>query len=264
MIDIVIPTINLKYTDICLKSLRKRTKRRDYRLILVADQATPADHQYLDSVDADVKVFNDGFQAGVSRVWNQGLKHMKNDYILIANNDILFHDDWCSKLESYATQHPEIGCLSAWSHWIGEVPLTVEGEDNCNSQLLQYSDSHQEVTQPGMQGCFFMLKKEVVEKVGEFDEVNFIKFCWEDCDFLVRMRKAGFKDVIWHGAPLYHWGARTTTSKEHNGNVDSWTTSMANRVRYYQKWGISDQLNKQWSVNSSMLYIENREVQYPA
>lgn len=256
MIDIVIPTINLKYTDICLKSLRKRTKREDYRLILVHDQATQEDHDYIDKVDADVKIYNDIFQAGVSKVWNQGLAHIKNDYVLIANNDILFFDGWLSKLEKYAREHQEIGMLSAWSHWIGEIPLTDDGEEKANHQLKDYSDKNEDKLQLGMQGCFFLLRKDVIEKVGNFDE-RFFPYCWEDGDYCRRVRMAGYQAQVWHGCSLYHWGGRTVGDPKFAPN--SHNNTMINRVKYYEKWGILDQINKTWMFNSGILYIEDKE-----
>lgn len=270
MIDIVIPTINFKFTDICLKSLRKRTKREDYNLIVVQDQATPEDRDRILKEDADFRVINNGFQAGVARVWNQGVEHMKTDYVLVANNDILFFDGWLPKLEKYAREHPEIGCLSAWSHWIGELDLTEEHEEKANHQLKDYSDSHNDHTQLGMQGCFFMLRRDVVEKLKAqdgfvFDEHTFPNYNWEDTDVLTRMRRLGYKDVIWHGCSLYHWGGRTVGDSKFNGGFNGGTrVCLENRVKYYKKYKIEHLLNRPWSVNSSLLYIDGAEVVYPS
>ncbi|KKQ34533.1 MAG: putative glycosyltransferase [Microgenomates group bacterium GW2011_GWA2_37_6] len=51
-------------------------------------------------------------------------------------------------------------------------------------------------------GCCFLVKKEVLEKVGLYDDRYFLYF--EDADFSERVKKAGFKifyapkSIIWH------------------------------------------------------------------
>lgn len=261
MIDIAIPTANLKYTDNCLKSLFKRTNRKNYRLILVSDMTTQQDHEYLDKIDADVKVFNDGIQKGIPTIWNQGLENMKNDYIIVCNNDILFFDGWLERLEGYVRHH-DLDVLSPYSYWT--TPPTV-GNDNeeelCNRQLLEYSLKNENTVTRGMEGSFFMFRKSVVDKIGPFD-TRYWPFNFEDCDGLTTLRKAGFYDFVWHGCSLFHYGASTVSEKTFNLNSSALEVCLNSRLKYYEKWGLNHLLDRPWEVHQSVLYIDGKEVEY--
>lgn len=59
-----------------------------------------------------------------------------------------------------------------------------------------------------MVGCTWMVKRGVFEEIGLYDEDIFIPY--EDSDFSMRARKAGFKIVYAHKAKAWHQGPKDT------------------------------------------------------
>ena len=56
-------------------------------------------------------------------------------------------------------------------------------------------------------GCVMLVRREVFESVGLLDEEYFFSF--EDIDFCLRARNAGFLSACAHDARAYHEGGRT-------------------------------------------------------
>jgi GT2 family glycosyltransferase len=57
-------------------------------------------------------------------------------------------------------------------------------------------------------GCCFITRKEVFEKVGLFEEKTFLYY--EDTDWSVRVRKAGFKNIYYPSSIIWHNNAGST------------------------------------------------------
>jgi len=61
---------------------------------------------------------------------------------------------------------------------------------------------------PFATGCCMLIRKEVVEKIGLLDEKYFLYF--EDVDYSLRAKKAGFKIVYFPKAHLWHKNAASS------------------------------------------------------
>ena len=59
----------------------------------------------------------------------------------------------------------------------------------------------------GVSGCLMLVKREVFEAVGFFDEAYFFSF--EDLDFCLKARRAGFATILAEGATIYHEGGQS-------------------------------------------------------
>ena len=56
-------------------------------------------------------------------------------------------------------------------------------------------------------GCVMLIRREVFEKIGFFDEAYFFSF--EDIDFCLRAREVGFEISVAQDARAYHEGGRS-------------------------------------------------------
>jgi GT2 family glycosyltransferase len=59
----------------------------------------------------------------------------------------------------------------------------------------------------GVSGCAMLVRREVFERIGLLDEEYFFSF--EDLDFCLRAREAGFATLSVPGASVYHQGGAT-------------------------------------------------------
>jgi N-acetylglucosaminyl-diphospho-decaprenol L-rhamnosyltransferase len=78
-------------------------------------------------------------------------------------------------------------------------------------------------------GATFMLKREVIQQTGVFDE-QFFMYC-EEIDWAWRIRKAGWKAQCAPAAHVVHLGGQSTSQVRPRSVIDLWTS----RLRLYQK-----------------------------
>lgn len=154
---------------------------------------------------------NLGFAMGCN-VGIQWALEEQADYVLLLNNDTRVHPDFLDILVTYAQTHPEVGVA-------GPLICYADKPDQvwfagAKIHLAFGYFRHQYLNQPRhrvpyttrstdyVTGCCMLIKSSVIQKIGPLDERFFAYF--EDVDFCLRARKAGFgivfvpNSVIWH------------------------------------------------------------------
>lgn len=140
------------------------------------------------------------------------------DYLLILNNDIEVAPSFLSELVRAAESDPKIGIVGpkAYYYWERETIWSAGGTLRFGEAITreigegekdrgQY-DQDREVEY--INGCAMLVKREVVEKVGLWDPLYFL--CFEDADFCVRAKQAGYRCHYAHRAILYHMVSSST------------------------------------------------------
>lgn len=160
---------------------------------------------------------NVGFSAGC----NAGITHALAagaDAVLLLNNDAVLHPHALRRLADVLWSDERIGLAA---------PVTVSREEPqiIASAGMRYDPRtgrmrHRAAgrrlaalgTAPvrrvdGVSGCAVLIKRGVFERAGLFDEDYFFSF--EDLEFCLRARRAGFDTVMVSDALVYHEGGRT-------------------------------------------------------
>ena len=200
-------------TLVCLSSLT----RLDYpnlRLLLVdngSSDGTPEEvRRRIPDVEIIVNPTNLGFGAG----FNVGIRYALAsgaELVLVLNNDT-----WCepSMLELLvgAMDDPRIGAVSpliyygddpgrVWSAGGNCHPLTLEWTDKRRGQRVT-ADWFSSLERDYLVGCAMLLRRELLEGVGLFDEGFFMYY--EDSDLSLRARRAGFRLQVLRDARMWH------------------------------------------------------------
>lgn len=141
---------------------------------------------------------NIGYAPAINLGWNYCLKKYSPEYICNMNNDIeTIQKEWLSLMIEEIEKEKERGICSnktiskeglLETQTFDKKRATVLEEDNG-----QY-DFAKEVETVG--GTIFMVKRNVIDKIGGLDE-NFF-FGPDDIDYCLRAKKAGFK-IIYNG-----------------------------------------------------------------
>ena len=226
----------LKDTIECLESLKKVTYP-NYE-VTVVDNASARD---------DVKILRERFEGYIHIIQNDknygytggnniGIRHSlassQPDYFLILNPDTVVNPDFLSRMTEVAQKDALIGivgpkvyfydfpnCIQSVgakiNMWTGQTtPIGLKQTD-----VGQY-DKPREVDY--VTGCCMLVKKEVISKIGLFDESYFCY--WDETDYCTRARKAGYKvscvpdSTIRHKAPMKEkiW-QKTLASRQSSG-----------------------------------------------
>jgi GT2 family glycosyltransferase len=90
-------------------------------------------------------------------------------------------------------------------------------------------------SQPHPDFSCFLIHKRVTDKVGWFDEEYTPAFC-EDCDYHVRMHRAGIRAVCLD-LPFLHHGSMTVKNAESGEQARIKRGADQNRERFRQKYG---------------------------
>ena len=203
--DIIIPVWNqLAITKDCIDSIIKNTGA-DYRLIIIDNASGDETKEYLESLKrlerTSVSLVRNEKNVGFVKAVNQGIGLSDASYVCILNNDTIVTKDWLKIMVALADSQKDIGIVNPSSNNLGQRPSDGEPIEIYADRLREISGKFVELG--AAIGFCMLIKKEVIEKIGIFDEIygmgNF-----EDTDFSRRAVKAGYKCVRSCGAYVYH------------------------------------------------------------
>jgi GT2 family glycosyltransferase/Flp pilus assembly protein TadD len=246
--SIVILTHNqIEYTRKCLASVFKHTPE-SYELIIVDNGSTDGTIEYLESAvrnqtsDIRVRILRNNNNLGFAAGNNQGMAAAQGDYILLLNNDVVVTNGWLDRLISCAEKDPAIGLVGPRSNYVAGPQRVAEVSYDLNSLtgLNQFAEEFirqnkgQSQNQWRIVGFCMLIKRQVVEKIGGLD-VRYGPGNFEDDDFCIRAKLAGFKAQIAEDCFVHHFGGKTFSGAK----MDYQASLNKNWEIFKQKWGIA-------------------------
>ena len=174
--SIVIPTYN-RCDDMlkpCIDSIIQHTDLNDTEIIVVANGCTDNTKEYVESLNANVKLIWENEAIGYTKATNMGIKEATGDTIILLNNDVRF-------------------LQQRKNFWIDSLTAPLDNPKVGYTGVLENYDPYADAKFP----IFFCvaIKREVFDKIGLLDEV-FSPGYGEDIDFSIRAQRAGYDYVI--------------------------------------------------------------------
>ncbi len=232
VLDIIVVNWNAgEQLCVCLRSAlaADSTGFRLGRLVVVDNGSTDGSADRIKALGPGVVPIRNPDNRGFAAACNQGAAGSRADYLLLLNPDMRLLSDSLVKPIAFL-ERPE----NAWVGIVGIQLLdeggtvrrscarfptagrylaTTMGLDRLAPRLFpphftvewDHQDSR-EVDQ--VMGAFFLVRRTIFEALGGFDERFFVYF--EDVDFALRARKAGWRSYYLATARAYHRGAGTT------------------------------------------------------
>ncbi len=189
----------------CVQSVLEHT-RVPARLIIVDNGSRdPEVARYLHALRGSgtvtvEKLFseaNEGFAAGM----NKGMRLSDAPFLCLLNNDCVVTDGWLEEMIAVARGRDDIGLVDPQSNTFGSWP---DGGASANEHAALLQDKKGKFVELGHAVAFAcLIKREVVERVGYLDEA-YQGVCYEDTDYSVRARKAGFIPVMAEASYVFH------------------------------------------------------------
>ena len=117
-VDVIIPSKTaLEYetmTSDCISSLRASEKNIAFNVVIIESEA-PHAAKYVGQ-DHTIYWKRDAFN--YHGALNLGIKATQNEWVVLANNDLIFHPGWFSEIVRVHGLHPHIHSFSSWtSYW---------------------------------------------------------------------------------------------------------------------------------------------------
>lgn len=167
---------------------------RNYRIIAASDGSAPGEIKIVEEALKHSEVHLHLFSpvnTGLPPNVNRGLKVATAEFIAIINNDVVIEEDWLTLLENEYLRRGgkcfigKAGCGLSKAVTNIAIPTFPEVDYLC--------------------GFLIFSSKECFNKVGLFDE-NFELGYYEDADYGLRIKKSGFKNIVYSDVQVLHTG----------------------------------------------------------
>lgn len=239
-VSIVIPAFNaLDYTRACIESIYQAHTNVDFEVIVINNGSTDETAQWLEQKAEYLKNLRYAHLAenqGFARAVNLGFQVARGRYIVILNNDTLVTPFWLDHLVTTAESDDQLGIVSPITNYVGEGPqIDPEIVDISPIQINEYAKKivsrNQPIPIPDRLVFFCVLiKRQVVNLLVGLDE-GYLKGNFEDDDFCLRARLAGFTLAIAPNAFVFHHGSKTFSTNR----LDHSQWMNRNRLRFFEK-----------------------------
>jgi len=228
MVSLIIPTRNgLRLVRQCIESITKKTTYRNYEILLVDNGSDDQETlRYFESLEANGKVhiLRDNRLFNYSSLINAAVTSASGEVLGLVNNDIeVISPEWLSEMVSQALR-PEVGAVGARLWYPDEtlqhagIILGIRGVAGHAHKYLRHHQSGYFARAKLIQSfcavtaACLVVRKEVFQNVGGFNQV--LQIAFNDIDFCLRVREAGYRNIYTPYAELYHHESATRGNED--------------------------------------------------
>jgi glycosyltransferase involved in cell wall biosynthesis len=202
----------------CMTSLYESSDQHDFQIYLIE---TNKDKIFsYDNCDT-CQVIQPKEEFNYNKFLNIGLSHCKNEWVLISNNDTIYHKGFIEEMLKSYEQDNELLSMSpmddSWHrHQIFNKDIPVHYGHRTSYEIAGWS---------------ILVKKSVLDKIQGFDE-NF-KFWYQDNDYALTLQKYGIKHALITNSKVTH-----LLSRSHN--------LIESHKKFHMTDGMSVNFKKKW------------------
>lgn len=225
-VDIIIPIYNaFKELKICLESLYKHTDLENNRLILINDNSS--DERIIPFLDKQVRrnviVIHNEVNKGFSNNINIGMNQSDVNDVILLNSDTVLTSNWVEKMVECAYSSASIGTVTPLSNNATLCSVPKLFEENTLPDGMSIEQAATIVEKCSLKkypritvanGFCMLVKREVINMIGNFDAETFGRGYGEENDFCNRAEQMGYIHVMCDNTYIYHSGTKSFVSKE--------------------------------------------------
>lgn len=174
----------------------------DFEIIFVDNGSTDGSVEFVERNFPGVRVVRNSRNLGQTGGWNRGISVSKGRYLVFLDNDTEVAPEWLQEMVRIADLDREVGICTSKVMYFGSKKLinacgcvvdTYGGTWNRGSGEEDYGQYDGEESREvfAAYGASWLVKKEVIEKIGGFDDDFFAYY--EETDFCWRARLIGYK-----------------------------------------------------------------------
>jgi len=204
----------------CLSSLLGED-RQDCQVILVDNASTDGSAEYVEQVFPQVLVIRNEANRGFGQGNNLGAQWAKGKYLAFLNPDTVVEPGWLEALIATLEADPQAGLATSKILLLADPgrintcgnEMHYTGLTLCRGMGIDRSTFSDLVEVDAVSGAAFVIRKDVFEALGGFDEAFFLYM--EDTDLSWRARLAGYKcfyvpqSIVYHDYTLRFGPAKT-------------------------------------------------------
>ena len=247
MFSIIIPTFNnLKYLELCLKSLKKNSKF-DHEIIVFINEGIDGTLEFVK--ENNLNYLHNKNNVGLCKAMNEGVKISSKKYIVYAHDDMYFCPNWDTEFYNEISKTKEKNfflsgtMIQPFKSFINlDCGKTIE-EFNELKLLKEYNS----ITFEDFQGSTWapsLIPRKTWDAVGGFSE-EYGPGLGSDPDFNMKLWKIGVR--LFKGlsrSRVYHFSSVTLRKKISNNGAKT----------FLLKWGISIKFFRKYYLRSDTHY----------
>ena len=220
LVSLIIPTKNAqKLVMQCVESILEKTTYPNYEIIIVDNASDDAQaiayFKQLANEHSNIRVIRDDRPFNYSQLNNNAVQYTNGELIGLINNDIeVISPDWLGEMVSIALQK-NVGAVGAKLYYPNNtiqhagVVIGLGGVANhvfkhaYRDSLGYFGRAKLISSYSAVTAACLIIKKSIFTEVGGLDEEN-LKVAFNDVDFCLKVRSAGYRNVWTSFAELYH------------------------------------------------------------
>jgi glycosyltransferase involved in cell wall biosynthesis len=256
LVSLIIPTRDkLELLRGCISSIRDKTTYANYEIIVVDNGSVETETlAYLTELDAEPwgRVLRYDKPFNYSAINNFAAERANGSILGLVNNDIeVISPDWLSEMVSWAAQ-PDVGCVGAKLYY-GNDTIQHAGVILGIGGVAGHSHKYFPRDHPGyfsrlkvlqnlsaVTAACLLVRKDVFQQLGGLNERD-LTVAFNDVDFCLKARQAGYLNVWTPYAELYHL---ESVSRGHEDNPEK-QARFAAETKY---------MRSQWDLDSDPYY----------
>lgn len=213
MISVVMPVYNgEKYLKQSIESIIRQSYK-DWELIIVNDCSTDNSRDVMQSyadIDSRIRIVDNSSNLKLPMSLNTGFREARGKYLTWTSDDNLYKVNALKELAGYLENNPEIGLVYSDMDFV-DASLNFIREQCLEPEMLLCADCV---------GASFMYRREVLDKVGEYDPDMFLV---EDYEYWIRISEQ-FK--------IGHLNKNLYTYRMHSGSLTGTRKNDINKQLY--------------------------------
>lgn len=224
MVTIAVIAFNqLQYTRQCVESILHYTTG-PYELLLTDNGSSDGTFEYFESVKSyhpNTRVIKNFENRIVEETGNYEYSLARGKYFVAVTNDTMVHEGWLENMIRQIESAPDIGMVGPRSNNVSGPQVAMAEYDTLEAYqafAADWSKQHKgsNFIINRLVGFFFMIKKEVLERIGGADPDLPTNgrdggYGFSDDDFTLRLTLAGYRSLVANDVFIHHYGSVTSS-----------------------------------------------------
>ncbi len=224
--DVSIVVVSFKVKDLlqkCLSSIYRETQNLEFEVFVVDNNSQDGSVEMVQSNFPRLQLIVNKTNIGFAKACNQAIKKSKGEYILLLNPDTEITDNAICKTWEFMRQKKDAGIAGCKiQNEDGTLQTSVRRFPDLLSHIIILLKLHnffpnfesikkyymsgwpynETKVVDQVMGAFYMIRREVLKKIGLLDEHFYIWY--EEVDLCKRTLKAGWKTYFYANAQIIH------------------------------------------------------------
>jgi GT2 family glycosyltransferase len=224
------------FTEVAVASIREHT-RLPYEIIVIDNGSEPETLARLAQLQA-VRIIYNAKNTGFAFGCNQGLAAARGTHVVLLNNDVVVTAGWLEAMIDIQRRNPTVGMSAPYSNHVGGIQQIAGTPYTDIADLPAYA-AKRSAERRGRSlrvnravGFCLCISRRVVEEIGGLDP-RYGLGGFEDDDFCLRVRAAGYEIAICADSFVHHFGEASFKANQ----LDASTLFFRNKAFFERRWG---------------------------